>query len=109
LIGPIELAGAAMGAAHPAPGMHPKHYSPRTPLMLNRPPAGRGAYLWLTRHHETARSIHMPADPAQFAAALYETLHCLDEEHLDWIAVELPPDEPEWAGIRDRLQRAAAT
>ncbi len=108
LIGPIEVAGAAVGAAHSAPGMHPKHYSPRTPLVLNRPPAGRGAYLWLTRHHETARSIHMPADPAQFAAALYETLHRLDEEHLDWIAVELPPDEPEWAGIRDRLQRAAA-
>jgi L-threonylcarbamoyladenylate synthase len=109
VIGPIELAGAATGAAHPAPGMHPKHYSPRTPLVLTRPPAGRGAYLWLTRRNDAVGSVPMPADPAQYAAALYETLHRLDEEHLDWIAVELPPDEPEWAGIRDRLQRAAVT
>jgi L-threonylcarbamoyladenylate synthase len=108
LIGPIELGGAATEAAHPSPGMHRKHYSPRTPLVLTRPPAGRGAYLWLARQSEAAQSIHMPADPTQYAALLYEMLHRLDEEHLDWIAVELPPDEPEWAGIRDRLQRAAA-
>ncbi len=108
LIGPIELAGAATEAAHPSPGMHPKHYSPRTPLLLNAPAAGRGAYLWLTRQNHAAHSVQMPADPEHYAAALYETLHRLDEKHLDWIAVELPPDAPEWAGIRDRLQRAAA-
>ena len=50
----------------------------------------------------------MPADPARYAAELYRTLHALDEETLDWIAVEPPPDSPEWAGIDDRLQRAAA-
>jgi L-threonylcarbamoyladenylate synthase len=109
LIGPIELAGAPAAAAHPSPGMHPRHYSPRTPLVLNTLPEGRGAYLWVTRQNEAARSIQMPTDPARYATVLYETLHRLDEDHLDWIAVELPPDEPEWAGIRDRLQRAAAT
>lgn len=109
LIGPIELAGAPTEAAHASPGMHPKHYSPRTRLVLTRPSTGRGAYLWLTLRNEAARSIRMPADAAHYAAALYETLHRLDDENLDWIAVELPPDEPEWAGIRDRLQRAAAT
>jgi len=108
LIGPVELAGAVTEGAHASPGMHPKHYSPRTPLVIGKPQAGRGAYLWLAQQNEAARSIHMPADPARYAAALYETLHRLDDEHLDWIAVELPPDEPEWAGIRDRLQRAAA-
>jgi len=108
LIGPIELAGAVTEGAHASPGMHPRHYSPRTPLVLTRPSAGRGAYLWLAQQNEAARSIHMPTDPARYAAALYETLHRLDDEHLDWIAVELPPDEPEWAGIRDRLHRAAA-
>ena len=50
----------------------------------------------------------MPLDPAVYAAMLYETLHMLDREGLDWIAVELPPDEPKWAGIADRLRRAAA-
>ena len=37
-----------------------------------------------------------------------ETLHRLDGEGLDWIAVERPPDTPEWAGVLDRLRRAAA-
>jgi L-threonylcarbamoyladenylate synthase len=50
----------------------------------------------------------MPADPARYAAALYETLHRLDDEGFDWIAVEPPPDEPAWAGITDRLKRAAS-
>ncbi len=36
----------------------------------------------------------MPADPRAYAAALYETLHRLDAEGLDWIAVEPPPDAP---------------
>jgi L-threonylcarbamoyladenylate synthase len=50
----------------------------------------------------------MPPGPAAYAAVLYETLHALDAEGLDWIAVEQPPPGPEWAGIRDRLARAAA-
>jgi len=109
LIGPIELAVAAMEGAHSSPGLHRRHYRPRTPLALNIPAAGNGAYLWLTGPCDAARSIRMPADPAQYAASLYEILHQLDQENLDWIAAELPPDLPEWAGIRDRLQRAAAT
>jgi L-threonylcarbamoyladenylate synthase len=50
----------------------------------------------------------MPPAPAAYAAVLYETLHSLDREGLDWIAVERLPDEPEWAGVADRLARAAA-
>jgi L-threonylcarbamoyladenylate synthase len=48
----------------------------------------------------------MPAAPLAYAAALYETMHRLDAQHLDWIAVEQPPDTPEWAGVLDRLRRA---
>jgi L-threonylcarbamoyladenylate synthase len=50
----------------------------------------------------------MPADPLAYAAALYETLHRLDAQGFDWIAVERPPDTPEWAGVLDRLLRAAS-
>jgi L-threonylcarbamoyladenylate synthase len=50
----------------------------------------------------------MPAEPAAYAAMLYAALHRLDAQDLDWIAVERPPDTPEWAGILDRLTRAAA-
>jgi len=108
LIGKVEIATAAAEGPHPAPGMHARHYSPRTRLVLHLPGHGRGAYLWLTRPAPSARSMQMPADPARYAAALYETLHRLDDEGFDWIAVELPPDEPAWAAITDRLQRAAS-
>jgi L-threonylcarbamoyladenylate synthase len=108
VIGKIEIAGAPHDGPHASPGMHPKHYSPRTPLVLHVPPTGRGAYLWRTRHADSARSIQMPSDPAPYAAALYETLHRLDDEGFDWIAVEMPPDEPAWTGIRDRLSRAGS-
>ncbi len=101
LIGPVR-AGVAPSeeAPHESPGMHARHYRPRTPLYLGEhPSAGRGAYLRIG--HE------MPADPRAYAAALYETLHQLDTAGLDWIAVEPPPDTPEWTGVLDRLRRAA--
>ncbi|GIU80738.1 MAG: threonylcarbamoyl-AMP synthase [Bryobacteraceae bacterium] len=105
VIGPVALRMAAgVDEAHPAPGMHPRHYSPRTPLLLVRhgelPSEGRGVYL---RHGES-----MPASPRDYAAALYATLHRCDEQGYDWIAVEEPPDEPAWDAIRDRLRRAAS-
>lgn len=104
LIGPVRAAeGATAGGVHAAPGMHARHYRPRTPLVLlaagDSPPAGRGEWLRLGRE--------MPADPAAYAAAIYAALHRLDALGLDWIAVESPPDRPEWAGVRDRLTRAA--
>jgi L-threonylcarbamoyladenylate synthase len=112
LIGPVELAGRIEnGHPHPSPGMHHRHYSPKTALLLVRdaalPVGGRGAYLWIHRPAATARSIAMPTDAAAYGALLYDTLHQLDREGWDWIAVEKPPDGPEWAAIRDRLERAA--
>ncbi|HLH42852.1 MAG TPA: L-threonylcarbamoyladenylate synthase [Bryobacteraceae bacterium] len=109
-LGDLELA-AAPKAAHPSPGMHARHYSPRTPLFLIRDPRelpeGRGAYLWWRNATDVARSVRMSADAPSYAARLYAVLHELDAEGLDWIAVELPPNEPEWAAIHDRLRRAA--
>jgi len=109
VIGKVQAASAPAEGPHLSPGMHPKHYSPRTPLLMHLPQAGCGAYLWLTRTADVAKNVCMPADAAHYAAALYETLHALDEEGFDWIAVEPPPDTAEWAGINDRLKRAAAT
>jgi L-threonylcarbamoyladenylate synthase len=50
----------------------------------------------------------MPANAANYAAILYSTLHDLDRENFDWIAIEPLPEGPEWDGIRDRLMRATA-
>lgn len=82
-----------------SPGMHPRHYAPRTPFHVLEPgaanPSGRG------------KVIEMPSDPQTFAAKLYSELHRADQEDWDWIAVIKPVDTPEWAGILDRLQRAS--
>jgi L-threonylcarbamoyladenylate synthase len=104
------LTAATPDGAHPAPGMHHRHYSPRTPLLLidhpSQLPGPTGAYLWRTLPGFTARLIQMPNEPKAYAARLYATLHDLDHAKLPWIAVETPPATPAWAAILDRLQRA---
>ncbi len=100
LIGPIARCAPTEEGAHPSPGMLERHYRPNPPLYLGEfPSEGKGVYLRMG--HE------MPEEPRAYAAALYETLHHLDTQDLDWIAVEVPPDTPEWAGVLDRLRRAA--
>ena len=107
----VVAANELEGEAHRSPGQHRKHYSPKTRIVLvNRghlPKEGRGAYLW--REYNAAASLRrrMPEEPEAYAAEIYRTLHELDREGLDWIAVELPPDGEEWAAVRDRLVRAA--
>jgi L-threonylcarbamoyladenylate synthase len=93
VIGLVEKGGGAE-----SPGQHPKHYSPRTRIVFGTPPdSGRGVHLDLAA---------MPHDPVGYGESLYRVLHDLDQQDYDWISVELPPDTPEWAGIRDRLIRA---
>jgi len=97
--------------AHRSPGQHKRHYSPRTRVLLvsrgHLPREGRGAYLWFAYSARAAFKQRMPQSASDYAAQLYATLHELDRESYDWIAVELPPDAPEWTAIRDRLTRAA--
>jgi L-threonylcarbamoyladenylate synthase len=110
-LGDIESAASNAGSPHPSPGMHPRHYSPRTKLILvenpRQLPGHDGAYVWHKRPGLAARSVRLPADPKRYAARLYATLHELDGEGWPWIAVEAVPNSPEWAAIRDRLLRAA--
>lgn len=113
VIGPVRVAGAAAReGAHESPGLHPRHYSPATKLVLVAPgealPSGSGAYLFISKPRPASKAVPMPDDAEKYAAALYETLHELDAEGHQWIAVELPPDGPAWVAIRDRLTRAAA-
>jgi L-threonylcarbamoyladenylate synthase len=93
-IGPVEIGGGAE-----SPGQHAKHYSPRTRVVIgDSPSSGRGVRLDFAT---------MPRDAASYGARLYQALHELDRQGYDWIAIELPPEEPEWAGVRDRIMRAA--
>jgi L-threonylcarbamoyladenylate synthase len=120
VVGPVASAKEVQAGAHPAPGMHPRHYSPRTPLYLaingKLPDQGHGQGqkqgLYLQHLHPpscTNVTIHqMPQSAGAYAAALYEALHQADGGNYNWIAVDPPPATPEWEAIHDRLRRAAA-
>ncbi|HEX4170035.1 MAG TPA: L-threonylcarbamoyladenylate synthase [Bryobacteraceae bacterium] len=82
-----------------SPGLQARHYSPRTPFYVL--PQG------VTRREGRGRVIAMPRDREEYAHQLYAKLREADSEGWDWIAVEEPPETAGWAGIRDRLRRAA--
>jgi len=100
VLGPLQPLEQAQDGPHSSPGLHRRHYSPKTPLVLvepgKLPSTGRGICL------------QMPADPRAYAAVLYERLHEADVQGWHWIAIEQPPRTEDWAAIRDRLERAAA-
>jgi L-threonylcarbamoyladenylate synthase len=50
----------------------------------------------------------MPDDAAETARQLFAVLRDFDAQGVGLIWVETPPPDPEWDGVRDRLQRAAA-
>jgi L-threonylcarbamoyladenylate synthase len=50
----------------------------------------------------------MPADPEQCAHQLFAQLRAFDAMGVTQIWVETPPPSPDWAGVRDRLTRAAS-
>ena len=50
----------------------------------------------------------MPDDPAAAARELFAVLREFDAQGVQLLWVEQPPDEAAWAGVNDRLTRAAA-
>jgi len=114
VVGPVANAGKLTEGPQPSPGMHPRHYSPRTPLLPVQdgklPDRGKGTYLQYRNppSREDVPSIQMPITAKDYAVALYERLHQADAANHDWIAIDAPPDTPEWEAIHDRLRRAAA-
>lgn len=99
VIGPLATNAVETGPGHLSPGLHLRHYSPKTPLYLldgsRSLPQGRG------------KILEMPETAVAYAAQLYSTLHAADQERWDWIAIKKPPETPEWDAIRDRLERAS--
>lgn len=78
-----------------SPGLMAKHYSPKARVVLVSSPPAEGEYLSLD------------ADPAKYAAKLYDRLHDADIRGATVIYVEEPPATPDWTAVRDRLRRAA--
>jgi L-threonylcarbamoyladenylate synthase len=50
----------------------------------------------------------MPADATQAAHDLFSALRDFDARGVRIIWIETPPNTPDWEGVRDRLNRAAA-
>jgi L-threonylcarbamoyladenylate synthase len=109
-------------AAPRAPGTLASHYAPRAKVRLM--PAqmlqtaldvlggdARNIAVYARSSVRGARGLpqrRMPDDAAACARELFTVLRELDALGVRLIWVETPPDEPAWAGVRDRLERAAA-
>ena len=109
-----------------SPGLLKKHYSPRACLLVwswqdetelrqqatasGVPPKGIHvlAHTHIPSGEGFGRVSVIPHDPEAFARALYGELHQCDEIGAELIIVEALPESPEWRGIADRLNRAAA-
>lgn len=106
-----------------SPGMLGRHYAPRAVVRLftgdSRESAMKDAQIALGQLRRVGAMVfsplpiqlsdvhRMPADPVAYARALYATLHALDEAGCEVVFVERPPATSPWAGITDRLERAA--
>ena len=106
--------------ARRSPGMLDRHYAPRARAALTAPAdvpsaiaqetaAGRrvGAIVIVASAEAAILLRRLPADPLGYARELYAAMHAVDDAGCDVVCVELPPDGPEWAGVNDRLRRAA--
>jgi len=111
---------AAAGAPQLAPGQLPRHYSPRTPVILHdrladRPGAARAAgeaCLFLVRP-KWARGrnvfwLSARGDLRHVARRLFAVLRRIDGRGFRKIHAELAPGSGLAEAINDRLRRAAA-
>jgi len=107
-----------------APGTLSAHYAPRAKLRLMGArelrtalellgAEGRHIAVWARAPLRPASSAivlrRMPDDAAAAAQQLFAVLRGFDDAGARLIWVETPPDDPAWDGVRDRLQRAAAS
>lgn len=109
-----SLAGESEGPR--ASGRLPSHYAPETKVQLIdagslAQPDAQAAVLALADIPDPGgfKGWHaLPDDPADYARGLYAALRTLDALGAERILIQRPPDDPAWAAIRDRLERATA-
>lgn len=115
---------AAAGGSLRSPGMLKKHYAPKAKLRVLRwrdeadlrgqLGAEADGMVQIVAHSAIPSGFGagnvsvIPHDAPAFARALYAELYRSDAAGVKLIVVEAPPEGPEWAGIADRLRRAAA-
>ena len=117
VIGPVALRGGSDSGVAASPGRQVRHYAPSIPAYryeasdaervaaVIRP---RAVLLPLAASQSIltdAAQLPRPNDPAEYATILYQSLRAA-ETLGDAIYIEMPPDAPAWAAVRDRLIRA---
>ena len=56
---------------------------------------------------EVSNYLSMPLEPNAYAALIYQYLRMADQDLLsEFILLVIPPNQPEWAGVLDRLNKA---
>ena len=100
-----------------SPGLETRHYAPLTPMMsfgdyreavqhvaISK---AKGHSVLLIVFEDRQADIVLSAIPSMAESALYAALHRADAGRPDLIVVVLPPDQPDWWAVRDRLKRAS--
>ena len=112
--GEIEATlGSPMGTMPPdalrkSPGMYQRHYAPKATLKLVDKLTEKMAGLTFDAP-ANPKQIKMPLSARAYSAVLYDTLHKLDRMKVSTVYVQMPPEEPEWEAVRDRLDKASST
>ena len=102
------------------PGNHKVHYQPKKPLFITTVNNEFIEYLRKTQAKcycmmlssqvlpEQHSLILMPNNPADYAKELYYHWQKVADLAVDIVIIELPPDQPEWYAVRDRILRASS-
>lgn len=122
ILGPVEVFAGAVesNVAAVSPGQHERHYAPRTPavrfetaqrgLIHADAPDGRSNGIMVVGGTDEGKKfgaiVAMSRVPERYAATFYATLRELDGMGLAEIFIEMPPDQPAWEAVRDRIRRA---
>jgi L-threonylcarbamoyladenylate synthase len=122
--GQYQVVDTGIGEAMPlgelpaSPGMLEVHYAPLTPAARVESVADLAKISWPANAAllvlgpwalpDLPAELHLVelAEPEAAGHEFYSSLHGLDALNLDLITIVMPPDQPAWRAIRDRLVRA---
>lgn len=105
------------------PGQKKIHYQPKVPISVFKYNNSKLDSLFLNGneryfimhfnrkipYYHFHDYIHMPNDPLYYSQLMYEKWHSVSLDKFDKILIELPPNEDQWQGVRDRILKAATT
>ena len=114
----MPVATGAQQASPRVSGSLASHYAPDTPAervptdrldTLIRQAHGSGESVRVLALRHLPNGVHglvMPNDPELYARHFYAALRSLDAEGAERLLIELPPQEPGWLALHDRIARA---